>query len=324
MPEDWQGENGETESVSATVPSLEGKEGTGTDAVTTVTMKNQRTGEITLTKSLVTINDATGEKETGKANDAANKFQFKLYQKTEDGELQPYTTTEHPDGTYTTDVNGQIHITDLPGVNSEGELISYYLVEETEPGFEMETSAKTEELTIDDKQVKALGPIKFDTSVFTRELEVTNVEQQLTLRINKQDAYTHEFVPGVHVKIEKLTDDNSTYEEVASDVEIKEGGYTLAVNPGEHYKITETTIPSGYKPKEEDTAWEVTIPGETVTSSTEEVGVTLENIPDPKIQITKQLVNASGGTRSGNAVFEIYQKVSEGRFTAVADGMALL
>ena len=50
LPEDWQGENGETESVSATVPSLEGKEGTGTDAVTTVTMKNQRTGEITLTK----------------------------------------------------------------------------------------------------------------------------------------------------------------------------------------------------------------------------------------------------------------------------------
>ena len=318
LPAGWSGaetynEKGElqTELVSSgavysETVTLKGKEGTAD--VTQVKMKNSRTGELELTKKLVTF--STGSKVT---DDTAAGFTFDLYKQVgTDGKYERV-------GSYTTDENGKITATNLDINAVGGQAVTYWWVETgTSSGsYVLESTSEVKTLEIDGKDVQAVKAYTFaDGVTFSYATTVTNVEKKALLKITKEYLYTDGFEEGSKVTVtdaegKTISGQLVTAEggklsvaadaEPIEDIQIPEEGLLYVVDPGT-YTVTETEWPQTYKPVDDSKAVDLSA----VSSSADVKTVTIQNRPDPKVKVTKQVVNGTASEVVDGVTFEVY------------------
>lgn len=285
--------------------TLEGKE--GTSVVTQVTMKNSRTGELELTKKLVTF--STGSKVT---DDTAAGFTFDLYKQVgTDGKYERV-------GSYTTDENGKITATNL-NINAENKQpVTYWWVETgTNSGsYVLESTSEVKTLEIDGKDVQAVKAYTFENGyTFSHSTTVTNVEKKALLKITKEYLYTDSFVEGSKITVTDAEgkaisgqlvtaeDGKLSVAEAAliDDIEIPEEGLLYVVDPGT-YTVTETEWPQTYKPVDDSKSVDLSA----VSSSADVKTVTIQNRPDPKVKVTKQVVSGTASEVVDGVTFEVY------------------
>ncbi|HIV22995.1 MAG TPA: Cna B-type domain-containing protein [Candidatus Merdiplasma excrementigallinarum] len=272
-------------------------------------MKNSRTGELELTKKLVTF--STGSKVT---DDTAAGFTFDLYRQVGTGQLTK--VNKEP---YTTDENGKITATNLDINAVGGQAVTYWWVETgTNSGsYVLEPTSEVETVKIDGKDVQAVKAYTFaDGVTFSHSTTVTNVEKKALLKITKEYLYTDGFVKGSKVTVtdaegkaisgQLVTAEGGNLSvadkaETINNKEIPEEGLLYVVDPGK-YTVTETEWPQTYKPVDASKSVDLSA----VSSSADVKTVTIQNRPDPKVKVTKQVVNGTASEVVNGVTFEVY------------------
>lgn len=186
----------------------------------------------------------------------------------------------------------------------------YYLVETNVNGYRVSDTlggrhskkAEVDELTMARGNKTVIGPfIPGGEDPDHQTVVVKNVKQEVPVLITKEDSITGKFVDGAAYT---LTDADGN--KIKDDVKIPDaGGSLVLLEPGE-YTVEESTVPANYTDVTEEN--NITISGK-VDTTTDVMKVILKNKPDPKITVTKNLVQADGKISTLNDVtFEIYTK----------------
>lgn len=160
---------------------------------------------------------------------------------------------------------------------------------------------------------------------------IKNVEQKVPLLVKKENSYDKTFVKGTAYSVYEYVEGKTSYDYYKNQTPVNglnnieidsENGTLSKLEPGGKYIVIETTVPSRYKDVTMNEANEgenpllvdlTDITEGSIDTDEEARTVTLKNRPDPKVQITKTLVNASGQETPLNGVkFGVYKKTVEG------------
>ena len=136
------------------------------------------------------------------------------------------------------------------------------------------------------------------------------MKQEVPVLITKEDSITGNYVKGAAYT---LTDTND--QTVVNNKDIPEEGSLVLLEPGE-YTVKETQPPKNYTDVTKEDDKTIVIPPNTkVDLDTKVITKTLKNRPDPKITVTKNLVQADGSNTSlTDVTFGIYTKNDSGDF----------
>ena len=303
LPEGWHNpDDADDEEMYSQVFTLEDQLGKGPLEAKVVRMDNNRNGSISLTKEFYALNAAGAM-----TQEPAKEATFTLYRMVDDAGQ----ATEVMSETFT----GTVNFTDLERTDSSGKAYLYYLVEEPVEGYEADTTG-TKDLNIGSETVKAWGPYKFDdggnVATLSHSLTVKNYSQKIPVTVKKVDSVTGAFVNGAKFTVYYYDGGSQgTAVKGLENVFIPAAGATVYLEQGHKYIVRETQTPTGYKDVTEeaqlviDLSSKITVDGDTHYEKT----ITLQNRPDPKLLITKQLVDDQGKTTTLTGVeFEIYTK----------------
>ena len=214
---------------------------------------------------------------------------------------------------------------------------------------------KTVEIAVDTetKQCPVYGPFNFTEAISTgssggnenaeiildQTAIIKNVEQKVPLLVEKVNSYDDTFVPGAEYSVYEYEENKTTLKDYADkspivqsdgtkleNIDIINGGTLVKLEPGNKYIVIETTVPTGYKDVttaglEENDSNPLIVDLTDITEGNVDTDekkrtVRLRNQPDPKVQITKTLVNADGSETTLNGVeFTVYTKTQDGTFT---------
>lgn len=288
----------------------------GTGAPYQVTMQNDRNGSILLTKEFYDITASGYVKKTGTTPEAS----FNLYQENAAGKLEPYS------GDVYSTQNGVLEITDLPRTQSDGTAVQYYLVEQSVTGYVADANQtgnntaapawQSKELAAGGS-VMAWGPFDFTAqgqseSNLEQTITVKNYENKIGVVVTKENSITHQYVSGAAFSVYEGTNDQGT--PVQEKVAIPQGGAFLKLEPGKTYWIKESTVPQGYTDVTPGGGILVDLAGVTAGAGTEVKTYTLQNRPDPKMQVAKSIIGngiAGGGKVLNGVQFEVYRKTGD-------------
>ena len=309
LPEGWHADGEADGTVYSNPVTLEEKLGHASSDPVKVTMRNTQNGTLTLTKKFIVLN-SQGTKVEAKDETAT----FDLYKKV--GE----TFTKVNENSYTTDASGKITVTDLPVMDGNA-AIEYYWVETSAEGY-LQESDKTDTITVDGTSLTAVGPFTFLTNTaeaganLTQSASVTNVEQKVPVKIQKQNG-NNQYVAGACVTIYKESVDAGNIVPGYNNVPIPDGGLVAILDVGFKYIIRETTVPAHYEGAADLTIdLTSTTVGSTGSDLREE---TLVNIENPSVLITKNRKDADGTTTTlAGTQFKVYTK-EEDNFVPVMD-----
>lgn len=321
LPEGWHdpvdAQAEEMDSGEFTLVDVLGK---GSSDAKVIQMENDRNGTITLTKKF--LQKATG---AGFTTVTGQQSTFTLYQKVAGSDEAAQQVGEPQ--TFT----GSFQFTDLPRTNEQDKTYEYYLVETPVEGYLPDTTG-TQPITIPDgtKEVQAWGPITFvgegaQVANLDQTLTVSNYAQTLPVTVKKADSVSGAFVAGASFTVYAYDANKPGYMgEVVFDVQTipNSGGRTIQLAAGKKYIVVETTTPTGYTDvtKESERTIDLT-DFKTVgkdTPYTTQI-VTLQNKPDPKLQVTKQLQSYNGQKTLTGVQFEVYTKNDQGDFVRAKD-----
>ena len=292
--------------------------GQGSTQAKVVRMDNDRNGSISLTKEFYALNAAGAmTKETAKL------ATFTLYRMVESESQAAKVKSESFTGT--------VSFTDLERTDGSGNTYLYYLVEEPVAGYEADTTGTVKLNIGTGADVDAWGPYKFDdggnVATLSHSLTVENYSQKIPVTVKKVDSVTKQFVSGASFEIYLYDDDSqaATGNAVIESRDITSAaGVTVYLEPGHKYIVKESDVPAGYTHVTEKDNLIIDLTGISSVGSgaTHTFTFTLQNRPDPKLRITKQLVDDQGNTTTLTGVqFQIYTKKGES-FEAVKDGDA--
>ena len=292
--------------------------GQGSTQAKVVRMDNDRNGSISLTKEFYALNAAGAM-----TQETAKLATFTLYRMVDGAGQAAKVKSESFTGT--------VNFTDLDRTDDSGKAYLYYLVEEPIKGYEADT-AGTVKLNIGTgAKVDAWGPFEFDEgqgkeATLSHSLTVENYSQKIPVTVKKVDSVTKQFVSGASFEIYLYDDDSqaATGNAVIESRDITSAaGVTVYLEPGHKYIVEESDVPAGYTHVTEKENLIIDLTGITSVGSetTHTFTVTLQNRPDPKLRITKQLVDDQGNTTTLTGVqFQIYTKDTSGNFQPVKDG----
>lgn len=287
-----------------------------------VTMQNDRNGSITLTKEFYRLG-ASGTP----AKQTAQQTKFALYRKVEGSDDAAELVKE---STFT----GSTSFTDLERTTGghNGTAYLYYLVEVDCPAGYAADETGTVKLTVKDgdgtKTVQAWGPFDFTSpdgtaaASLSQSATVKNYAQTLPVIIKKADDVTEAFVSGAKFTIYAYDEskDDKCGDVVVTETAIgNSSGVTVWLETGKKYLVKETTVPQGYQDVTTDKVIDLTgyssVDGNTDYNKV--IIKTLENHPDPKLQINKTLVGSDGKSQPLTGVgFEVYTE-ADGVYTRV-------
>lgn len=294
--------------------TLEGEKGGETR---NITLKNESFASLTVTKEFYAGTKNGIEKETGTTQTAT----FELYVRTKaNGELEKVSNSE------VTIQNGESYTFNRLTFKTDDYNNEYYLVEINVDGYRVsdklvsdtldETYSKSAKVDEDNEKFKGktvIGPfIPGGSDPDHQTVTVRNVRQEVPVLITKKDSITGGFVEGAAYT---LTDTNDNRIIKKNEKITDAGGSLVLLGPGE-YTVKETTVPANYNDVTDDENQTIVIPPKTkVNLNTKVITKTLKNRPDPKITVTKQLVQADGSNTSlTDVTFDIYTKNDSGDF----------
>ena len=135
-------------------------------------------------------------------------------------------------------------------------------------------------IVISGKRYKVLNTTRVTGDLTDKTLTLTNqLDAKYKLVITKQDAQDETIkLGGVEFKLEKLKDDNTTFETIGTDTTVSEGADKgncsfADLSPG-NYRLTETKTAAGYTLLSEPIKFELTVNGECQRSTGESITVT--------------------------------------------------
>lgn len=266
-----------------------------------ITLKNESFASLTVTKEFYAGTKNGIEKE-GDTNLTAT---FQLYVKKGKEE----SLTEVPNTIITLKNDGKSYTFNRLNFKTGEYNNEYYLVENNVDGYRVSntlggTHSKAANVVEDDNKFKGrtvIGPFTpGGEDPDHQTVVVKNVKQEVPVLITKEDSITGKFVDGAAYT---LTKEEAT--SIKDKEPIPEGGSLVLLGPGE-YTVEESIVPANYTNVTEEK--NITISGK-VDTTTDVMNVILKNKPDPKITVTKNLVQADGKTSTLNDVtFEIYTK----------------
>lgn len=345
-----------TYSEEFTLENYLGKQSSEIAANDIIEMKNDRSGSIEVTKDFYEAASGGMQKVSSGSNLTATFALY--YSTKDDGtELQPYqnitkdvkagTSVKFKDLPRTIDGNAVYYYlveTSAPD--------GYAPSQKDKEKLARQNQAKllTQIVSVGNKQCPVYGPFNFTEEISTgssggsanteivldQTAIINNVEQKVPLLVKKKNSYDKNFVKGAEYSVYIYADGKTSYDYYKNQTPVNglnnieidsENGTLSKLEPGEKYIVIETTVPTGYKDvtMNEATAGKnpllVDLTG--ITKGNIDTGemvrtVTLMNQPDPKVQITKTLVNADGSETTLNGVeFTVYTKTQDGTFTPV-------
>lgn len=285
-----------------------------------ITLKNESFASLKVTKEFYAGTKEGIKKETGTTQTAT----FELYVRTEDG--GSLTKVENSE-TIKLANNGYYTFNRLNFKTGEYNN-EYYLVETNINGYRVSDTlggTHSEEAVVDEKKMDTenktvIGPfIPGGDDPDHQTVVVKNVKQEVPVLITKEDSITRGFVEGAAYT---LTDTSG--KTIVENKNIPKEGSLVLLGPGE-YTVNETIEPANYTDVTDQENQKISIPNTKVDLGTEVIKKTLKNRPDPKITVTKQLVQADGSKTSPKDVeFEIYTKNDSGNFEQyIVDGNAV-
>lgn len=323
LPDGWHDPgNASAEEMYSEPFKLTGYVGKPATEALQVTMQNDRNGSITLTKEFYRLG-ASGDP----AKQTAQQTKFALYRKVEGSTAAAELVTE---STFT----GSTSFTDLERIASADKAYLYYLVEVDCPAGYAADETGTEKLTVKDgngtKTVQAWGPFDFTSpdgtaaASLSQSTTVKNYAQTLPVIIKKIDDVTEAFVSGAKFTIYAYDEskDDKCGDVVVTETAIgNSSGVTVWLEIGKKYRVKETTVPQGYHDVTESDYRTIDLTGYSSvdgnTDYNEVIIKTLENHPDPKLQINKTLVGSDGKSQPLTGVgFEVYTE-ADGVYTRV-------
>ena len=322
LPEGWHapGNAGATEMYSEPF-TLTGYVGKPATEALQVTMQNDRNGSITLTKEFYRLG-ASGTP----AKQTAQPTKFALYRQVEDSDDAAELVKE---STFT----GSTSFTDLERTAAADKAYLYYLVEVDCPAGYAADETGTVKLTVKDgdgtRTVQAWGPFDFTSpdgmaaASLSQSATVKNYAQTLPVIIKKADDVTEAFVSGAKFTIYAYDEskDDKCGDVVVTETAIgNSSGVTVWLETGKKYRVKETTVPQGYHDATESDYRTIDLTDYSSVDGDTDYKViikTLENHPDPKLQINKTLVGSDGKSKTLNGVeFEVYTE-KNGVYTRV-------
>lgn len=285
-----------------------------------ITLKNESFASLKVTKEFYAGKETGIEQETGTTQEAT----FELYVRTEDG--GSLTKVENSE-TIKLANNGYYTFNRLNFKTGEYNN-EYYLVETNIDGYRVSDTlggTHSEEAVVDEKKMDTenktvIGPfIPGGDDPDHQTVVVKNVKQEVPVLITKEDSITGDFVDGAAYT---LTDTSG--KTIVENKNIPKEGSLVLLGPGE-YTVKETIEPANYTDVTKEDDKTIVIPPNTkVDLGTEVIKKTLKNRPDPKITVTKNLVQADGSNTSlTDVTFGIYTKNDSGDFKQyIVDGNA--
>lgn len=316
LPEGWHapGNAGATEMYSGEF-TLTGYVGKPATEALQVTMQNDRNGSITLTKEFYRLG-ASGTP----AKQTAQQTKFALYRKVEGSTAAAELVEESA-------FTGSTSFTDLERTAAADKAYLYYLVEVDCPAGYAADKTGTVELTVKDgdgtRNVRAWGPFDFtspdgtDAASLSQSATVKNYAQTLPVIIKKADDVTEAFVSGAKFTIYAYDEskDDKCGDVVVTETAIgNSSGVTVWLETGKKYRVKETTVPQGYHDATESDYRTIDLTDYSSVDGDTDYKViikTLENHPDPKLQISKTLVGSDGKSQPLTGVgFEVYTEAN--------------
>lgn len=285
-----------------------------------VTMQNDRNGSITLTKEFYRLG-ASGTP----AKQTAQPTKFALYRQVEGSTAAAELVEESV-------FTGSTSFTDLERTAAADKAYLYYLVEVDCPAGYAADKTGTVELTVKDgdgtRNVQAWGPFDFTSqdgktpASLAQSATVKNYAQTLPVIIKKADDVTEAFVSGAKFTIYAYDEskDDKCGDVVVTETAIGSSGVTVWLETGKKYRVKETTVPQGYHDATESDYRTIDLTDYSSVDGDTDYKViikTLENHPDPKLQINKTLVGSDGKSQPLTGVgFEVYTEAN-GVYTRV-------
>ena len=265
-----------------------------------ITMKNDRNGRLTLTKRFYRMN-GSGQHEAQPAQEAA----FTLYRKMQDGTIEKVNEKIF---------TGTASFEDLPRTDTRGTAYEYYLVEMPLDGYAADTSM-TVPLEMDGQTVRAWGPYTFTAqgnqpAELSQSVEVSNYATALPVVIKKADSFTGAFVSGAAFEVYEYGTGTEGQKIVDATPIASPDGSVIYLEGGRQYVVRESDVPQGYANVTGDVV--VDLSGYTSPMQAYEViTVTLENRPNPRLNVVKRLVGSENPDRPDvltGVAFEVYRK----------------
>lgn len=276
-----------------------------------ITLKNESFASLTVTKEFYAGTKEGIKKET----DTTKEAHFELYvRKSGNGNLEKVANSE-----ITLKNDGNSYTFNRLNFKTGEYNNEYYLVEANVDGYRVSDTlggTHSEEAVVDEKKMDTenktvIGPfIPGGKDPDHQTVVVKNVKQEVPVLITKEDSITGNYVKGAAYT---LTDTND--QTVVNNKDIPEEGSLLLLEPGE-YTVKETQPPKNYTDVTKEDDKTIVIPPNTkVDLDTKVITKTLKNRPDPKITVTKNLVQADGSNTSlTDVTFGIYTKNDSGDF----------
>lgn len=276
-----------------------------------ITLKNESFASLTVTKEFYAGTKEGIKKET----DTTKEAHFELYvRKSGNGNLEKVANSE-----ITLKNDGNSYTFNRLNFKTGEYNNEYYLVEANVDGYRVSDTlggTHSEEAVVDEKKMDTenktvIGPfIPGGKDPDHQTVVVKNVKQEVPVLITKEDSITGNYVKGAAYT---LTDTND--QTVVNNKDIPEEGSLVLLEPGE-YTVKETQPPKNYTDVTKEDDKTIVIPPNTkVDLDTKVITKTLKNRPDPKITVTKNLVQADGSNTSlTDVTFGIYTKNDSGDF----------
>ena len=283
-----------------------------------VTMQNDRNGSITLTKEFYRLG-ASGDD----VKQETKETTFALYRVAKNSSDAAAELVK--ESTFT----GSTSFTDLERIAAADKAYLYYLVEVDCPAGYAADETGTVKLTVKDgdgtRTVQAWGPFDFTSpdgtaaASLSQSATVKNYSQTLPVIIKKIDDVTEAFVSGAKFTIYAYDEskDDKCGDVVVTETAIgNSSGMTVWLETGKKYLVKETTVPQGYQDVTTDKVIDLTGYSSVDGNTDYKVIIkTLENHPDPKLQINKTLVGSDGKSQPLTGVgFEVYTE-ADGTYT---------
>lgn len=322
LPEGWHAPgNADAKEMYSGEFTLTGYVGKPATEALQVTMQNDRNGSITLTKEFYRLG-ASGTP----AKQTAQPTKFALYRQVEGSTAAAELVEESA-------FTGSTSFTDLERTAAADKAYLYYLVETDCPAGYAADETGTVKLTVKDgdgtRTVQAWGPFDFTSpngttaASLSQSVTVKNYAQTLPVIIKKIDDVTEAFVSGAKFTIYAYDEskDDKCGDVVVTETAIgNSSGVTVWLETGKKYLVKETTVPQGYQDVTTDKVIDLTGYSSVDGNTDYKVIIkTLENHPDPKLQINKTLVGSDGKPQTLSGVgFDVYTYTeTDGTYTRV-------
>lgn len=275
-----------------------------------ITLKNESFASLTVTKEFYAGTKEGIKKETDSTQEAI----FELYVRTTDGG----SLTKVANSTIKLE-NDETYIFNRLNFKTGEYDNEYYLVETNVDGYRVSDDLDDEDGSYSEEAIVAeemngfngktvIGPfIPGGEGADHQTVVVKNVKQEVPVLITKEDSITGDFVDGAKYTLTKTGDGQNDI--IKQDVAIPKDGSLVLLEPGE-YTVKETQPPKNYTDVTAEDDKNISISSKTkVDLGTEVITITLKNRPDPKIKVTKQLVQADRTSDPLTGVtFDIYTK----------------